>query len=86
MNNNTQSLEQIVGKLQDKGYVESLAWVGNKLRMGGVMLQPNQVKVRSTYSVEESNTSKKVYTMITDAGEQGYLIDLGGKFEKYLLS
>lgn len=85
MNENTQSLEQVVDTLQGKGYVESLAWVGDKLRMGGIMLQPNQVKVRRTYSVEESNTSK-VYTMITDAGEQGYLIDLGGKFEKYLLS
>jgi len=85
MDNNTQSLEQVVDALQGKGYVESLAWVGDKLRMGGIMLQPNQVKVRRIYSVEESAASK-VYTLITDAGEQGYLVDLSGKFEKYLLS
>ena len=85
MNNNIQSLEQVVDTLQNRGYVESLAWVGDRLRMGGVMLQPNQVKVKGAYEVEESNTSK-VYTIVTDAGEQGYLVDLGGKFEKYLLS
>lgn len=81
--NETQSLEQIVGNLQGSGYVESLAWVGNRLRMGGVMLTPNQVRINASYDVEEANTSK-VYALITDAGEQGYLIDLGGKFEQFL--
>ncbi len=81
--NETQSLEQIVGNLQGRGYVESLAWVGNRLRMGGVTLTPNQVKINASYEVEEANTSK-VYALITDAGEQGYLIDLGGKFEQFL--
>ncbi|MEZ4887672.1 MAG: hypothetical protein R3E32_23260 [Chitinophagales bacterium] len=83
--NNIQSLEQVMDNLQSRGYVESLAWVGDKLRMGGIMLNPNQVKVIGTYDIEE-NSFSKVFALTTDAGEQGYLIDLGGKFEKYLLS
>lgn len=86
MDSNTKTLEQVMGTLESKGYIESLAWVGDKIRMGGVMLNPNQVKVRGSYYVEEEENYTKVFALRTDAGEQGYLIDLGGKFEKYLLS
>ena len=81
--NNVQSLKQVVNGLQSRGYVESLAWVGNHFRMGSEVLNPEQVRINASYEVEEASTSK-VYALITDAGEQGYLIDLGGKFEQYL--
>lgn len=83
--NQTKSLKEVMDSLESRGYVESLAWIGDKLRMGGVTLNPNQVKVSSSYDIEEESFSK-VFALTTDAGEQGYLIDLGGKFEKYLLS
>ncbi|MGB1242267.1 MAG: hypothetical protein ACPG49_07090, partial [Chitinophagales bacterium] len=75
---NVQSLEQIMDSLESRGYVESLAWIGDKLRMGGITLNPNQVKIIGSYEIEEEESFSKVFALTTDAGEQGYLIDLGG--------
>ncbi len=83
---NIKSLEQIMDTLESRGYIESLAWVGDKLRMGGILLNPEQVKISESYDIEEKESFSKVFALRTDAGERGYLIDLGGKFEKYLLS
>ena len=53
--------------------------------MGNSTLSPNQIKINGAYTPEELKQSK-VFALVTKSGEQGYLIDITGKFEQYVNS